>query len=396
MTRPILILGAGIYQVPLITKAKKFGLRTIVVSRAGEYPGIRLADKFYEIDTTDIQSCLRIAKNENIATVLTAGSDVCVPTMAEINAHLSLRGVTPRIANIMSNKHHFRKFQSEHNITHPTFFIHVTYEDTYKRLIDENKAFMVKPADSSGSRGISQVYKPSLAALKNYISSASNASRTNTVCVEEFIKGTEISGNALLYNGDILFFGLTTKHNHQFRTEGHSYPTQIPLSDQHAVQREILKCCRLLQYTDGPLNFDVMLAHGMVYIIEMGARLGGNGMTSASNYSYDYDAEMELLRIVLNIAPKNYQDSEIIPHGSLVFGSPISGYLKHIQGFNEVRKYCPWLLELNLQRRIGEYVPAIRNDADLIGCAVFRIPSDESWSSCKETLIKHLNIGVAE
>ena len=43
--KKILILGAGIYQVPLIKTAKRMGLYTIVASIPGNYPGFELADK---------------------------------------------------------------------------------------------------------------------------------------------------------------------------------------------------------------------------------------------------------------------------------------------------------------------------------------------------------------
>lgn len=43
--RKLLILGAGIYQVPLIKKAKEMGLYTIAASYAGNYPGLSLADE---------------------------------------------------------------------------------------------------------------------------------------------------------------------------------------------------------------------------------------------------------------------------------------------------------------------------------------------------------------
>ena len=45
--KKILILGAGIYQVPLIKTAKKLGIYTIVASIPGNYPGFELADKVY-------------------------------------------------------------------------------------------------------------------------------------------------------------------------------------------------------------------------------------------------------------------------------------------------------------------------------------------------------------
>ena len=45
MKKKLLILGAGIYQVPLIETAKRMGLETIVASIPGNYPGFALADK---------------------------------------------------------------------------------------------------------------------------------------------------------------------------------------------------------------------------------------------------------------------------------------------------------------------------------------------------------------
>ena len=51
--KKIMILGAGIYQVPLIETAKRMGLYTIVVSIPGNYPGFALADKVYYENTVD-------------------------------------------------------------------------------------------------------------------------------------------------------------------------------------------------------------------------------------------------------------------------------------------------------------------------------------------------------
>ena len=62
MKNRIMILGAGVYQVPLIIKANEMGLETIVISPKGNYPGILLADIFLEIDTTDSKGILKAAK----------------------------------------------------------------------------------------------------------------------------------------------------------------------------------------------------------------------------------------------------------------------------------------------------------------------------------------------
>ena len=64
--KKILILGAGIYQVPLIETAKKLGYYTIVASIPGKYPGFALADKVYHVNTTDTQALEKIAVEEGL------------------------------------------------------------------------------------------------------------------------------------------------------------------------------------------------------------------------------------------------------------------------------------------------------------------------------------------
>ena len=72
--KKVMILGAGIYQVPLIKQAKAMGIYTIVVSIRGNYPGFEIADKVYYEDTTDFNAVLEIAKKEKIDGIVTAGT----------------------------------------------------------------------------------------------------------------------------------------------------------------------------------------------------------------------------------------------------------------------------------------------------------------------------------
>ena len=70
MKKKLLILGAGIYQVPLIETAKRMGLETIVASIPGNYPGFALADKVVYENTVDKEAMLALAKAEQVQTEL--------------------------------------------------------------------------------------------------------------------------------------------------------------------------------------------------------------------------------------------------------------------------------------------------------------------------------------
>ena len=91
--KKILILGAGIYQVPLIKKAKEMGLYTIVASIPGNYPGFSYADKVVYENTTSADAILKIAREEKIDGICTTGTDVAVITIGKVCDAMGLRGV---------------------------------------------------------------------------------------------------------------------------------------------------------------------------------------------------------------------------------------------------------------------------------------------------------------
>ena len=84
MKKKIMILGAGIYQVPLIRKAIEYGLSPVVVSIPGDYPGFALADTCCYLDTRDFEQVLEAARRERIAGICTSGTDVAVRTIGYV------------------------------------------------------------------------------------------------------------------------------------------------------------------------------------------------------------------------------------------------------------------------------------------------------------------------
>src|SRR5512145_3073423 len=101
----ILILGAGVYQVPAIKKANELGYKTIVLSYDIEqYPGYDFADIALNIDTTDIIKILDVAKKYNIKGVFTTGTDVALPALGRVNDELNLAGPSYEACMLSTNK----------------------------------------------------------------------------------------------------------------------------------------------------------------------------------------------------------------------------------------------------------------------------------------------------
>lgn len=60
----LMILGAGLCQVPIINLVKQKGFEAIVVSAAGDYPGFNIADKSCQVDVRNKEEILDIARRE--------------------------------------------------------------------------------------------------------------------------------------------------------------------------------------------------------------------------------------------------------------------------------------------------------------------------------------------
>ncbi|MFP4497069.1 MAG: hypothetical protein ACLFQV_02560 [Vulcanimicrobiota bacterium] len=51
--KKIMILGAGVFQIPAIKKARELGFETLVCSYYPDDPGMKMAHKAYNISTID-------------------------------------------------------------------------------------------------------------------------------------------------------------------------------------------------------------------------------------------------------------------------------------------------------------------------------------------------------
>ena len=102
--KKIMILGAGIYQVPLIRAAKEMGLTVIVASIKGDYPGFALADKVHYINTTDREAILKAAVSEKIDGICTTGTDVAVASIGYVCEKMGLSGISKEAADLVTDK----------------------------------------------------------------------------------------------------------------------------------------------------------------------------------------------------------------------------------------------------------------------------------------------------
>ncbi|RHV68814.1 ATP-grasp domain-containing protein [Roseburia sp. OM02-15] len=277
--KKVLIIGAGFLQDFVICKAKKMGYEVYAVDADPNAIGFKHADHYAIVNIVDEKACLEYARRSEIDGVLTAATDYGVLTAAYIAKEMRLPGLKYEVAQLIKNKYLVRKCLYENHVddTEQAYEIH---KDTNIEKLAQNIIYpvMVKPCDGSGSRGASKVDRAE--DLKKACDYAIAGSITHRAEVETFIKGKEYGAESLVVNGEIHVLGVMQKWMTRppyYAELGHSIPTDLKPEVEEKVKKCVTNAIQALGVNFGSVNMDMLITEdGKVYIIDIGARMGGN------------------------------------------------------------------------------------------------------------------------
>ena len=160
LMKKILLLGGSQQQIPAIDYAKKQEYYTILCDFLPDNPGQYHADKFYCISTTDKEAVLEVAEKEKVDGVIAYASDPAAPTAAYVSEKLGLPGNKYSIVKIMSEKDLFRNFLLKNGFNTPKFKIYSDLNSLLSDFDNFDRPMIIKPVDSSGSKGIARIQNP--------------------------------------------------------------------------------------------------------------------------------------------------------------------------------------------------------------------------------------------
>lgn len=387
-----MILGAGVYQVPLILKAKEMGLKTIVVSCPGNYPGLKFADCFLPVDTTNVAGVVNAAHKHAIDGIVTTGTDVCMPALGAVVDSMGLPGVSGKVANILTDKELFRNFLLKSSLPTPGYGCVSNFKDALKQIDRMNLPLIIKPVDSSGSRGVGVLTSRNVATAHMLFRDACLYSISQRVCVEEVIPGVEVGGDAFICDGQIVFLAVTVKHMCGFLVRGHSVPHALSDKQVEEVRNLLQGVCDHIGYETGVLNFDLMVNGNQVVPIEIAGRPGGNGISDLIKYAYAVDVEEILLKMALGeFAEKDFGKQKMLQGcGSLVFGSSRSGTIQRLPDPDLLLLDYPEIIQQCFCKTMGDNVSIFRNNNELIGYIVFQCAGRRDYKKKADAILKKI------
>lgn len=327
----LLILGAGIYQVPLIKKARELGCFTVVASIEGDYPGFDIADKCYFVSTQDEKEILKIAKNENIDGICTTGTDVAVKALGLVCKKLGLNGISYKSANSATDKILMKNLFQEYGVRTADFRVVSTLDEALEAFNVMKKPLMLKSPDSSGSRGIVKVERfQEISEAYDFVTDSSDA---ESIIAEEFISGKEFGAQCIVHNGNLEFLMPHGDLLYSDKTNvpvGHYVPLQLDKAPKIDLSAQVEKVVEALELNDCAINFDFILKDEEVYVIEAGARAGATCLPELVTIHYGIDYYKLIIELALGI----YESMTFLPIqacGSLILFGEHEGLFSKLE-----------------------------------------------------------------
>ena len=207
--KKVLIIGAGIGQVPLCELCKKRGYYVIVATIQGPYPCIEIADKVCYVDIYDKEEIVKMATQENVDAVISDQNDLMMPTVAFVAEKLNLPGNTVEQTYSYCNKNKFRSNCDLLSIPVPQHIAVSSTEYPLDFATNVDFPWIIKPEDSQSSIGVSKVNSKD--EYKKAVTLALAASKNNSAIVEEFFVGQEVVVEGFVYDGVYYNLGIADR-----------------------------------------------------------------------------------------------------------------------------------------------------------------------------------------
>ena len=400
--KKILILGAGIYQVPLIRTAKKLGLYTIVASIPGNYPGFELADKVYYENTTDYRKIIAIARREKIDGIITTGTDVAVITIGQACDTLGLTGLSAHSAEIATDKLKMKTCYEKYGVR-TARFRRISFDDAdyAKQLQELSLPLMFKSVDSSGSRGIVKVTDS--ASFDSARNTVLENTRSDYFIVEEYIEGEEFGAQAFVRNGEIQF--ILPHGDYVFKSDtgvpvGHFAPYHLTDEALEDTKQQLRLAIKAMELDNCAINADFIMSGGKTYVLEIGGRSGATCLAELVSIYYGYDYYEKILQTALgedvdfHAADGSDPDSCTgVPNASMLLMSDRDG---HILSQRDENPDDPDIVSVQFDHQVGDPVHRFRVGPHRIGHVITKGQTLEDAVAKLHQALDHIHIEVGE
>jgi len=377
--KTLLMIGAGLEQIPAINRAKALGVYTIVTDGNKNAPGVKYADDFLCASTYDEVKTVNLAKQysekHKIDGVIAVAADV-PRTVAAVAKALNLEGITSKTAELASDKLKMKRRFASQNVPIPWFKEINSFKELQTTFKKKGGAVVIKPVDSRGARGVLYLTQNSdLEWAYNYSLSFSPSEK---VIIEEFLDGPQVSTESILIQGKAYTIGFSDRNYEDliqfapFMIEnGGTQPTLLSDKTVKEINFLIEKAASAIGIKNGVVKGDIVVHNGVPKVIEIAARLSGGWFcTDQIPLSTGVDFLQQAYKIALG---EKLRVKDLTPQYhkgcAIRYWFPPVGKIIKIKGIRKLSK-MPGVKKYGFFCKPGEHIKKVSNHTERVGFVI--------------------------
>lgn len=388
--KKVMIVGASAWQVPMIKKAKELGYWVAVVDYNPEAVGIEFADEYYNASTIDPEGVCEAARKFGADGITTVATDMPMRAIAYTCEKLGLIGIDTKTAVRATDKAEMIRAFEEHGVPHPWYYIVKNGE------LDEIKdrlsyPCICKPTDNSASRGVVRVNSEK--ELEAAFSYSSENGRSGDVIVEELLIGNEISVECFAINGRISVLAVTDKittGSPHFVEMGHNQPSCFVDEMKERIEHATVAAMRAVGIANGPAHVEMMITQRGPVLIELGARLGGDFITTDL---VPLSTGIDMLGATIQLSCGESVDltPQKTKASAIRYMKTAHGVIRGMEGGKEAMQ-IPGVVRVSMLKGNGEIAGPITNSLDRVGYVIGKGETVKEALAACEGALKFVNI----
>ena len=382
----ILIVGDGTSQITAIKKIKDLGYYCIAIDGDENAKGLEHASESYVCDITDSKEIIKISRNFNVDAITSFSTDVPIKAISEACSYLNLPSISKKQASLSVNKFLQRKLLRQNKIFTPKFETFDSVTSAMQLVKKFNSPIVIKPVDSSGSRGV-RYFDDFSEINANYLIKTLNLSKSNLGIIESFVEGQELAVDGFILGGDFKIISICEKTRTQppflLDTEL-KFPADLNDSSINIIKKFVKKVVKATKILNSPIHMEIINSPKGPVLVEFGARGAGfNVFDTILPFVSGIDTIQLQVSMALgeNLNIKKVQNKAAI----LSFVSTnYDGTLQEIPDCNKILsipsiKYCQFFVKK------GDKVKMLKSGDERLG---YILSLSNNLEDCEKSIIK--------
>ena len=400
MKETVIVLPGTRWQIPLVKKLKKRGYYVVVFDLYENQPAYEYADEYQLVDILNKEKVLELGRAYSPVAIMSDECDIATPTIAWVSKELGKPTIGNELAELYTNKYMMREFSKRHKLDDLKYYKCSSIEEAIKYFGENKRKMIIKPLNSNSSRGVFSITSED--DLKNKFDESIKYSKgEHCIILEEYIDGEEFSIDAIKTLDGYYPLSISRKIHYSFNENLDQELIFKHHDDVYDYEKLIEKNKLFVEKSGlefGLTHAEYKLMNGKYYLIEIGARGGGNLISSVINKCMTGIDTQELL---IDWATQSQSQPREIKYEdgyanrccllSFVDIGDRSGTIKRINGIDYL-KNCEHVMSYHFFYSIGDEVKPVVDGGTRFGYYIISCETEAELEDLKNILSAQISV----